>query len=69
VIRSPEEVGVRALLDERYTAADLGKYSVRGTFPPEEREELIDVEPGKLKYAMRNFYADHGAYGGDPPGP
>ncbi|WP_226042559.1 ATP-dependent DNA helicase [Natrinema sp. DC36] len=72
VIRSPEEVGVRALLDRRYSRSaksDLGKYSVNGTFPHEEREELIDIGPDKLKFAMRNFYGDHEAYDGEPPAP
>jgi len=71
VIRSPE-VGVRALLDRRYSRSaksDLGKYSVNGTFPHEEREELIDIGPEKLKFAMRNFYGDHEAYDGEPPAP
>ncbi len=72
VIRSPEDVGVRALLDRRYSReakADLGKYSVNGTFPHEEREELIDIDPEKLKFAMLNFYTDHDAYAGEPPTP
>ncbi|WP_408960089.1 ATP-dependent DNA helicase [Natrinema sp. 74] len=72
VIRSPEDVGVRALLDRRYSRSaksDLGKYSVNGTFPHEEREELIDIDPDKLKFAMLNFYGDHGAYDGEPPAP
>ncbi|MEF8781352.1 MAG: ATP-dependent DNA helicase [Haloferacaceae archaeon] len=69
VIRSPDDFGVRVLVDKRYTDADMGKYSVRGTFPVEEREELIDLQPGKLKFAMLNFYADHDAYDGEPPQP
>ena len=72
VIRSPEDVGVRAMLDRRYSGrakADLGKYSVNGTFPMHEREELIDIEPAKLTFAMRNFYSDHDAYDGEPPAP
>ena len=69
VIRSPEDFGVRILADKRYTGADMGKYSVRGTFPAEEREELTDVDPEKLKFAMLNFYSDHDAYDGDPPRP
>ncbi|WP_343203200.1 ATP-dependent DNA helicase [Halorarum halophilum] len=69
VIRSPDDFGVRLLLDKRYTNADMGKYSVRGTFPPEEREELIDIRPDKLKFAMMNFYSDHDAYSGSPPEP
>jgi DNA excision repair protein ERCC-2 len=72
VVRSPDDFGVRVLLDERYTAsnaAELGDYSVRDTFPEEERREHIDVRPGKLKYAMLNFYADMDAWDGDPPDP
>ncbi|WP_207586360.1 helicase C-terminal domain-containing protein [Halomontanus rarus] len=72
VIRSPEEVGVRALLDRRYSKrakSDLGKYSVNGTFPHDEREELIDIDPEKLKFAMLNFFGDHDAYEGEPPAP
>ncbi|MFB6193958.1 MAG: ATP-dependent DNA helicase [Halobaculum sp.] len=69
VIRSPEDYGVRLVLDKRYTTADMGQYSVRDTFPPEEREELVDVAPEKLRYAMLNFFADHDAYDGEPPEP
>jgi DNA excision repair protein ERCC-2 len=71
VIRSPDDFGVRVLLDKRYTRAsrDMGKYGVRETFPPEERDELVDVDPEKLKFAMLNFYTDHDAYDGSPPRP
>ncbi|MXV62833.1 DEAD/DEAH box helicase [Natronorubrum sp. JWXQ-INN-674] len=72
VIRSPEDVGVRALLDRRYSRSaksDLGRYSVNGTFPHEEREELIDIAPEKLKFAMLNFYGGHDAYDGEQPAP
>jgi DNA excision repair protein ERCC-2 len=71
VIRSPDDFGVRILLDKRYTRAarDMGKYGVRDSFPPEERDELIDVAPAKLKFAMLNFYADLDAYDGEPPTP
>ncbi|WP_090618436.1 ATP-dependent DNA helicase [Natrinema salaciae] len=72
VLRSPAEVGVRALLDRRYSRSaksDLGKYSVNGTFPHEEREELIDIDPAKLKFAMLNFYGGHDEYDGEPPAP
>ena len=68
-LRSPEEVGARVLLDRRYTAADMGRYSVRETFPPDERAELVDVRPEKLRYALLNFFSDHGAYGDDVPLP
>ncbi|MFB6106518.1 MAG: ATP-dependent DNA helicase [Halobacteriaceae archaeon] len=72
VLRSPADVGVRALLDRRYTAAgvpEMGTYSVHETFPEEERAEMVDVAPDKLKFALLNFWQDHGAYGGDPPTP
>ncbi|MDL5362857.1 ATP-dependent DNA helicase [Halalkalicoccus sp. NIPERK01] len=71
VLRSPEEVGVRALVDKRYTQTaerEMGKYSVRSAFPPEERAELIDVAPEKLQFSMLNFYGDHDAYD-EPPEP
>ncbi|KYH26957.1 ATP-dependent DNA helicase [Halalkalicoccus paucihalophilus] len=71
VLRSPEEVGVRALVDKRYTQTaerEMGKYSVRSAFPPEERSEMIDIAPEKLQFSMLNFYGDHDAYD-DPPEP
>ena len=71
VIRAPDDYGVRLLVDKRYTraSADMGKYGVRGSFPSEERAELVDVDPTKLKFAMLNFYADLDAYSGEPPRP
>jgi DNA excision repair protein ERCC-2 len=72
VLRAPDEIGVRLLVDERYTAAgadDLAEYSVYDTLPPEEREELVDVDPEKLRYALLNFFGDHGCYEGTPPAP
>jgi len=69
VVRGPKDFGVRILADRRYTSADMGKYSVRGAFPPEERDELLDIDPEKLKFAMLNFYGDHDAYDGAPPEP
>ena len=72
VVRSPEDFGVRVLLDERYTqskARDLGDYSVFESFPEEERAQHIDIAPEKLRYAMLNFYADMDAWAGTPPEP
>ena len=69
VIRSPDDFGVRVLADKRYTRADMGRYSVRDSFPEEEREELIDMNPEKLKFGILNFYGDMDAYSGDPPQP
>lgn len=72
VIRSPEDFGVRALVDKRYTEEgrkEMGKYSVRETFPPEERREMLDIGPEKLKFAMLNFFGDKDAWDGEPPTP
>jgi DNA excision repair protein ERCC-2 len=72
VIRSPTDFGARVLLDERYTGsrrAELDEYSVYPSFPPEERDEHIDIAPEKLKFAMLNFYTDMNAWDGDPPEP
>jgi DNA excision repair protein ERCC-2 len=72
VVRSPEDFGARILLDGRYTEQaeiDMPDYAVRGAFPPEERAEMVDVAPEKLKFGLLNFYRDLDAYDGDPPTP
>ena len=72
VLRSPDDFGVRALIDRRYTRdsrTEMREYSVNTTFPPEERREFVDVEPSKVKYAMLNFYRDMDAWDGAPPEP
>jgi DNA excision repair protein ERCC-2 len=72
VIRSPEDFGARILVDARYTERaemEMPSYAVRGSFPPEERGEMIDVDPEKLKFGLLNFYADMDAYDGNPPTP
>jgi DNA excision repair protein ERCC-2 len=71
VIRSPDDFGVRLLVDRRYTreSRDMGRYGVRGSFPTEERTEFVDVAPEKAKFAMLNFFTDHDAYVGEPPRP
>ncbi|MFD1598482.1 ATP-dependent DNA helicase [Halobellus rarus] len=71
VIRAPDDFGVRLLVDKRYTqkSVEMGKYGVRESFPREERIELVDVAPHKLKFSMLNFYADLDAYEGSPPRP
>ncbi|MDF1557873.1 MAG: ATP-dependent DNA helicase [ANME-2 cluster archaeon] len=61
VIRSPSDYGARILLDGRYTTASpqrWKKYSVYNKFPAEERDEIIDVEPGKVKFSLMNFFND-----------
>jgi len=72
VVRSPEDFGARILLDARYTERaemEMPDYAVRGSFPPEERSEMIDMEPEKLKFGLLNFYGDMDAYDGTPPSP
>ena len=72
VVRSPEDFGARILLDKRYTEAaemEMHDYAVRGRFPPEERKEMVDIGPEKLKFALLNFYQDMCAYDGPPPKP
>ncbi len=72
VVRSPDDYGARILLDARYTERaeiEMGEYAVRGAFPAEERAEMIDVEPEKLKFGLLNFYQDVDGYDGDPPTP
>jgi DNA excision repair protein ERCC-2 len=61
VIRSPTDHGVRILLDGRFTTTSplqWKKYSVFNDFPPEEREEIIDVELDKVKFSLMNFFND-----------
>ena len=72
VLRSPDDVAVRALLDRRYTAAgrrSMPDYSVRDAFPDAEREELVDVDPERLRYAVANFVTGHDAWDGEVPTP
>ncbi|WP_254272769.1 ATP-dependent DNA helicase [Haloarcula marina] len=72
VVRSPDDFGARILLDQRYTERaemEMRDYAVRGSFPPEERREMVDIGPEKLKFALLNFYQDMDAYDGPPPKP
>ncbi len=62
VVRSPADYGVRILLDGRFLTdapRKFGKFSVFEVFPPEEREEFINVEPEKVKYSLLNFFQDN----------
>jgi DNA excision repair protein ERCC-2 len=70
VVRSPEDFGARILLDARYTeraTIEMPEYAVRGAFPAEERAEMVDIDPEKLRYGLLNFYRELDAYDGDPP--
>lgn len=62
VVRSPNDYGVRVLLDGRFMTeapSKFGKFSVFEVFPPEERDEFIDVDPAKVKYSLLNFFQDN----------
>jgi DNA excision repair protein ERCC-2 len=57
VVRSPDDYGVRILADARYRDdTDMDGYGVRDAFPPDERDEFVDVDADKIKYAMHNFW-------------
>ncbi|HJH32834.1 MAG TPA: ATP-dependent DNA helicase [Methanosarcinaceae archaeon] len=62
VVRSPDDYGVRILLDGRFLTDSkkrFGKFSVFGVFPEDERGEFVDVEAGKVKYSLMNFFVDN----------
>jgi DNA excision repair protein ERCC-2 len=57
VIRGPEEVGVRVLLDERYARESWN--SVREYLGP-DREEFQPVSPDMLSLGLDRFWEQHG---------
>jgi DNA excision repair protein ERCC-2 len=60
IVRSPEDFGIRILMDSRYQGSQirkLGKFSVFEHFPPEERKEFIDVTPKDVGSLVENFFA------------
>ena len=62
VVRSPMDHGVRVLLDGRFLTDSrqrYGKFAVFEIFPPDEREEFIDVQPEKVKFSLMNFFQDN----------
>jgi DNA excision repair protein ERCC-2 len=61
VIRGPEEVGVRALVDARYARESWD--SVRGYLPPAEREEFDPVSPDLLGFGVERFWSSAGTDG------
>jgi DNA excision repair protein ERCC-2 len=63
VIRGPEEVGVRALVDARYARDSWD--SVREYVPPTEREEFSPVSSDMLEYGLSQFWERAGD--GDRP--
>ncbi len=61
VVRSPEDYGMRILVDRRYTsesAQDMKRYSIYMQFPEDERREFHDIKPEKVKFSMMNFFTD-----------
>ncbi|WP_435183036.1 ATP-dependent DNA helicase [Halobellus sp. EA9] len=58
VIRGPEEVGIRALIDARYARASWD--SVREYLPETEREEFDPVSPDMLGYGVDRFWSRAG---------
>ncbi|MBC7085630.1 MAG: ATP-dependent DNA helicase [Methanomethylovorans sp.] len=62
VVRSPHDYGVRILLDGRFLTVShqkYGKFAVYEIFPPNEREEFVDVQPEKVKFSLMNFFQDN----------
>jgi hypothetical protein len=43
----------------------MGSYGVRDSFPEEERDEFVEVDADKIKYAMYNFWQRVGDDGVD----
>jgi len=54
VIRGPEEVGIRALVDARYARSSWD--SVREYLPETERTEFAPVSPDMLEYGVDRFW-------------
>ncbi|MDL5360692.1 ATP-dependent DNA helicase [Halalkalicoccus sp. NIPERK01] len=57
VIRGPEEVGVRVLLDARYARESWD--GVREHFPESEREEFQPVSSDMLAFGLERFWKRH----------
>jgi DNA excision repair protein ERCC-2 len=45
----------------------MGQYAVRGSFPQHERAEMIDVDPTKVRFAVRTFFTECDGYPDGPP--
>ncbi|WP_345786259.1 ATP-dependent DNA helicase [Halolamina sp.] len=58
VIRGPEEVGVRALVDARYARDSWN--SVREFLPESEQAEFSPVSPDMLEFGVERFWENHG---------
>jgi len=56
VIRGEDDVGVRVLVDERYTPS-AGNASVLEHFPNHARDEISMVEPDDLEWQLRRFWS------------
>ncbi len=58
VIRGPEEVGVRILVDNRYTASH-SYASVFEYLSPDEQDEFITMQPDFLESQLTRFWDEH----------
>jgi len=70
VVRSPEDYGIRVLIDHRFTkqsAEDMKRYSIYNQFPEDERREFADIKPDKVKFSMMNFFTDIKRMDAKPP--
>ena len=61
VIRGPDEVGVRVLLDGRYTP-DAPR-SVYQYLPADEREEFVTMTPDFVNMLVEEFAEEHPEWG------
>jgi DNA excision repair protein ERCC-2 len=61
VVRSPDDYGVRILMDARFqksSVGKLGKYSIFESFPEEERAEFVDIPPAQLEEKLSLFFEE-----------
>lgn len=56
VIRGSDDVGVRVLLDERYTTTSSARNKVRSIFPDEVADEYQSIYPNELREQLQNFW-------------
>lgn len=56
VIRGTDDVGVRVLLDERYTTTSSARNKVRSIFPDEAIGEYESIYPNELQAELQSFW-------------
>jgi len=57
VIRGPEEIGTRILVDERYTTSAFR--SVNGHLSPQEQSEFDEMSPNFVRDGLDRFWSMH----------